>query len=334
MIKTACFKILFFGVLVFGIVACKNDVDVLAKYEENAVVYAILSASETTHFVKINKVFTNPNSKAMDVAQIADSLYFDTLTPEIVEQQTGKRIPLFKANVVLKDSGFFATAPNYLYATASNTILNPLYNYTVEFRLPKSQKLISATTNIVRPFTIQQPNLSFSNVLDFNMNARFNIRFLTPVNSKVFDAIFVFNYSETDKTDTMNITYKSISWKIMNNVKADKDRGGEIISTTVESISFYDLLVNNIQKNDNLIRKFVPCDLTIYAGNLELDTYIQSLQPSIGIVQKQSEYTNIINGVGIFSSRFIRNYPSLDLSTNTKNNIVVLDKYKFMGFVK
>lgn len=334
MIKTACFKILFFVAFVLGFVACKNDIDVLAKYEENAVVYAILSASETTHFVKINKVFTNPNAKASDVAQIADSLFFDTITPEIVEQQTGRRIPLYKANVVLKDSGFFATSPNYLYATPNNTILNPLYNYAIEFRLPKSQKLISASTNIVRPFNIQQPNLSFSNILDFNLNARFNIRFLTPINSKVFDAIFIFNYSETDKNNPGIVENKSISWKVMNNVKTDKDRGGEIISTMVESISFYDLLVSNIKKNDNVIRKFEPCQLTIYAGNLELDTYIQSLQPSIGIVQKQSEYTNINNGVGIFASRFIRNYSGLDLSTNTQNNIVNLDRYKFMGFVR
>ncbi len=311
MIKIPCFKILF-SVFVFSLfLGCSNELEVLEKYEENASIYALLDASQTRHFVKINKVFVNPNNRAQDIAQIADSLYFDSINPFIIENQTGNRFPLYRANIILKDSGYFLNSPNYLYATNSGVVLNPLFTYSIELRMPQSNKLVSATTNIVRPMSIINPNLNFSNIIDFNLSANFLVEFSSPVNSKIFDAYVTFNYSETDKNNPSNIEYKSIKWKVLNSIRSNKDGGGERIRNSIPSITFYDLLTTEIKLNTNVIRKFEPCQLEIIAGNLEIDTYIQSSTPSIGIVQKQSEYTNIQNGVGIFASRFTRRFSNL-----------------------
>ena len=72
----------------------------------------------------------------------------------------------------------------------------------------------------------------------------------------------------------------------------------------------------------------------LVSGNQELDNYIQASTPSIGIVQKQSEYTNVSNGVGIFASRNTYYIDQVDLSDITKNTIVSGADYKKMGFVK
>ena len=60
--------------------ACDDKLDAFAEYEENASVFAMLDPSQKIQFVKINKVFTSPNGSAFDVAKVADSLYFDSLT--------------------------------------------------------------------------------------------------------------------------------------------------------------------------------------------------------------------------------------------------------------
>ncbi len=55
--KNCVFFLTLLSVLVFSN-SCSNDVEVLAPYEENASIYALLDANASVQFVKINKVFT------------------------------------------------------------------------------------------------------------------------------------------------------------------------------------------------------------------------------------------------------------------------------------
>jgi hypothetical protein len=324
--------------------SCSNELDVLGDYQENAAVYGLLDPRDGVQLIKINKVFTNPNAKASDVARISDSLFFDTLSPELVEIETGRRIKLFKANVLLKDSGFFANSPNYLYATTERVYannpnnVNQLYNYRLEFILPKTGKQISVTTNMVRNFNIQSP---FNNALpfiprtvNFIPNSNFQLRFTSPVNGKIFDAYFNFNYTEVNKLDTNIKIEKTIRWKILRSYRTLNIKGNEAITAIVPGINFYNLLIEDIKENENVFRRFKEASLEIYAGNLELDNYIQASTPSIGIVQKQTDYSNINGGVGIFASRNTLFLDEITLSDFTKNLIVFDDKYKYLGFVK
>lgn len=336
---------MFFSSVVLILNSCSNELDVLGDYEENAAVFGMLDPRDGVQLIKINKVFTNPNAKASDVAQISDSLFFDTLSPELVELETGRRIPLFRANILLKDSGFFINSPNYLYATTERVYannpnnVNQLFNYRLEFKLPKTGKLISVTTNMVRNFNIQSP---FNNALpfiprtvNFIPNSNFQLRFSSPVNGKIFDAYFNFNYIEVNKLDTNVKEFKTIRWKILRSYRTASIKGGELISSITPGINFYNLLVEDIKANSNVFRRFATASLEIYAGNLELDNYIQASTPSIGIVQKQTDYTNINNGgVGIFASRNTLFLEGITLADFTKNLIVFDDKYKYLGFVK
>jgi len=69
-------------------------------------------------------------------------------------------------------------------------------------------------------------------------------------------------------------------------------------------------------------------------GNLELDNYIQAAEPSIGIVQKQTEYTNVKNGMGIFASRRVTSYNSLQLGTMAQSALYLSAEFRALNFVK
>jgi hypothetical protein len=344
MIKKLCFNFLYFLPLIVLLNSCSNELEVLGDYEENAAVYGLLDPRDNVQLIKINKVFTNPNAKASDVAQISDSLFFDTLSPELVELETGRRIPLFKANVLLKDSGFFANSPNYLYATTERVYannpnnVNQFYNYRLEFRMPKTGKQISVTTNMVRNFNIQSPfnsGLSFiPRTVNFVPNSNLQLRFLSPANGKIFDAFFNFNYTEINLADTNIKVEKTIRWKILRSYRTQSVRGNEAITALVPGINFYNILLDEIKEDVTVFRRFSECSLEVYAGNLELDNYIQASTPSIGIVQKQTDYSNVNGGVGVFASRNTLFLDGVNLTDFTKNLIVLDDKYKQLGFVK
>ncbi|MEZ4804131.1 MAG: hypothetical protein R2852_01215 [Bacteroidia bacterium] len=327
-----CFRFLFLLLTVLTINSCSNEIDVLADYEENASVYALLDPNQTWQFIKINKVFVNPNSKAKDVAKLADSLYFDTISPFLIENESGRRIPLFKANIALKDSGIFANSPNYLYVT--NERIFEDNSYRLEFNLPQTGKLVSASTNVVNtPFVVYPVSFS-QRALTVPQNASILLQFAAPKKGKIYDAYLYFNYTEINKFDTSQKTDYTIKWKILRSYRSLSDKGNEFVSQRISSSLFYDLLLSNIKPNVNVIRKFRTNEFELVSGNLELDNYIQASTPSIGIVQKQSEYTNILNGVGIFASRNTFYLDNIVLSELTKNVIVSSPDYKPLGFVK
>jgi hypothetical protein len=56
-----------------------------------------------------------------------------------------------------------------------------------------------------------------------------------------------------------------------------------------------------------------------YGGNQTLADYISVNQPSIGIVQKTAEYTNIEGGYGIFASRCIQEMRKVKLDASSIN---------------
>ena len=326
------FLYLVLGLSLLGFNSCANDIEVLAPYEENASIYALLDPNQFWQFIKINKVFINPNAKASDVAKIADSLYFDSIKPELLELETGNRFPLLKANVALKDSGMFASSPNYLYVT--NQRINNKYTYQIELNLPTSGKKVVAKTNIVYTPFVAYPVSPSQKIIAIQTSSSMQIQFMAPKNGKIFDAYFVFNYTEIDAFDTSKKTDKTIEWKILRSYRTLSDQGKEFVVQRIPGILFYDLLLSNIPYNPNVIRKFKPCSFMLVSGNQELDNYIQASTPSIGIVQKQSEYTNVSNGVGIFASRNTYYIDQVDLSDITKNTIVSGADYKKMGFVR
>ncbi len=69
--------------------------------------------------------------------------------------------------------------------------------------------------------------------------------------------------------------------------------------------------------------------LSRYTGNLdfmisvaapELNTYMEVNEPSNSIVQERPDYSNLTNGIGIFSSRF-RNVRAKKIHNETVQNI-------------
>lgn len=327
-----CFQYLFLLLCVFLFNGCSNDIDVLANYEENASVYALLDPNQAWQFVKINKVFVNPNSKASDVAKIADSLYFDSITPEIVELETGRRIALQRANIALKDSGVFAFSPNYIYVT--NQSISSKYTYQFEMTLPNSKKRVIAKTNVVNTPFVAYPVSPAQRIISIQTTSSIQIQFQAPKKGKIYDAYFHFNYTEIDKLDTNIKTEKTIAWKILRSYRSLSDLGNEFVFQRVSGILFFDQLLGNIPVNPNVFRRFKPCAFELVSGNLELDNYIQASAPSIGIVQKQSEYTNLSNGIGIFASRNTYYVDDVSLSENTKNIILGSPEYKGLNFVR
>ena len=57
-------------------------------------------------------------------------------------------------------------------------------------------------------------------------------------------------------------------------------------------------------------------------GTQDLKTYIDVNEPITGIVQERPQFTNINNGIGLFSSRYTREYVNLPLSPESLDYLI------------
>jgi hypothetical protein len=73
----------------------------------------------------------------------------------------------------------------------------------------------------------------------------------------------------------------------------------------IQGVQFYEFIGASLKVDGTVYRKMDSLDFEITGAGQDLANYIQVNTPSQGIVQKKPDYTNISNGVGIFSSRCI-----------------------------
>lgn len=69
---------------------------------------------------------------------------------------------------------------------------------------------------------------------------------------------------------------------------------------------FYSRLGQQLDDVLNVKRWAGPVDVVIATAADDLNTYLEVNAPSNSIIQEVPEFTNISNGVGIFSSRFTK----------------------------
>ena len=118
-------KIAFIAFVVFFISSCSNDIEVIGVWKDIPVVYGIVDRTADTNYIRIERAFLPPNQSAYEVAQIADSLYFDTNQVEVSMYRIGGSDTIFfptqpflveLQGQTARDSGIFANVPAYAYA--------------------------------------------------------------------------------------------------------------------------------------------------------------------------------------------------------------------------
>jgi len=81
----------------------------------------------------------------------------------------------------------------------------------------------------------------------------------------------------------------------------------------------------NLSKDDDVVRYFNSIDMLMTVGSEDLETYINVNKPITGIVQERPQFTNINNGIGLFSSRFTKIRFDYDLTSSTLDYLKSVD---------
>ncbi len=298
--------------------SCKTDVDINAHWKDITIVYGLLNQSDTAQYIRINKAFLGEGN-ALQMANIADSSLYDTavIQVKLIELNNGiarDSAMLYPVTEIQKDSGMFYYPSQILYKTKFH--LNSRYGYKLEIKNKKTGKIISAQTNLVEDFDVAKPSWSSKTISFISPGlGSYKVEWTSAKNAKRYEVLIRFHYREKSEhsSDTLN---KYVDWNL-GSIKSDDLLGGVQMYLPYEGTTFYTNMEAAIQnKNfDPTAKRFIgKVEFIFYAAGNELNTYIEVNGPYSGILQEKPEYTNIENGIGIFSSRYYKS-KSFSLST-------------------
>lgn len=293
----------FFAVII-TLFSCKNDLDINADWKETIVVYGMLNVNDSVQYVRVAKAFLNENSSALQVAKISDSLYLDSAMVTLRSSDNVFNRKLTRVWNMAKDSGLFANDKNPLYRlnTVGSTALDAGKRYILEVFSLKTGNTIRAETNLVGLANILSP------FRDSTSNFAVTPEYLTismraGTNSFAYDVKMDITYDEFPVNDTFRKTTKVATWNVLTNASS---LGNSNMLYKIPRLALLQFLRNTITADPGLYHRLKYAGIRVYGGNQLLSDYISVNEPSIGIVQKQAEFSNIQGGIGLFASRCIQ----------------------------
>ncbi len=313
----------------FLFTACNKDFSVGADYKDITAVFTLLSQSDTAHYVKITKGYYDEKQDNLLLAQNSDSIYYNNLEVKMEEISNGtvvNIIPLTRVDLNLegyqKDSGIFATTPNYAYKVKKP--LNSSRTYRIKIKNLSSGKEIEGETNIIDTAQLRFQN-PFINTqqLDFAVPFElYNFAWNAPANAVFYDITLRFWYEEIN-TNTLDTTYQYKDVPLIRNVLGSD---GGAVTATMKNTDFYLSLFSELGVPPAYISRRVDTpDLMVLAGGQTLKTYIDATTAQGGITYDQIKpnFTNLKGEdvLGIISTRAIRTMKQIPFTKATTDSI-------------
>lgn len=307
-----------FVVFALGFYSCETDIDVNADFEDIPVVVATIDPAESTHYIKITKAFLQDGVNAIDLAADADNFNYGADELDVVvEEYTSSNVLVNDytltrtENEIIKDPGIFDNSTNVLYKFDESAI-NQSNTYRLKIFNKTLSKEISAETEIVKDIVIVNPNnqskTSFFSGTPSTGNytdQTFEVRSGADVGR--IAATLIFNYTEHyTAASGLSPVQKSIRMSL-GEKKTTSNVGDETFMFDMSGEIFFGNVTSNTSSPSSISffshRELDRLSVEFTVAGTELNTFMEVSEPSNNVNQEKPAYTNIVNGLGIFSSR-------------------------------
>jgi hypothetical protein len=285
------------------LIGCENEIDLAGEFEDTTVVYGLLSASEDTNFIRVQKAFLEENTNALELAENPDNIYYDNLTVKLKNQQTGKEFEL-ESIKKKKEEGDFASAGHRVYFTTEKLKVNEPYQLQV---IQADGKLTTATTTILETATIKRPSISSSQTVGLvrqvtsglipeNYTLEINLSGQIAQAKVVCYFRYIEEFPNADVERLISVPVTTLSNEQLSFAEFEPEVNAELFYKTINNEVIRSNNKKRIPAQDNFIVEVTGVDRTY-------SQYTFVYGPIDGITQVKPEYSNVINGIGVLASR-------------------------------
>jgi hypothetical protein len=323
------FKSLALVLVVLGLYSCENEINLNAPYKETGVIYGILDKDLDTQVVRIQKAFLGEGN-ALVMAENADSVYYadGVLDVKMYQLNASNLIidsfPMTRFLGPPKDQGTFPASPNILYKNNGQT-LDPNSKYKIVVRNFNTGNVFSSQTPIVNDVIIERPTASVNQLIRFTGPNPLEVIYTTISSGYIYNLAIRFHYTEEDiNSGVIDSSY--IDWFFPNEVVVISQIDGLPVKPRIEmeiaGDKFYKFVGSQIAVNPNVIRRPGKLDFKVTVGAEFLANYVDINAPGTNLLTSPPQYSNVDNGLGIFSSRSFTILPNKELDQQSKAELV------------
>ncbi len=306
--------------------SCNKKLNVNADWRDITVVYGILSQNEDTTFIKVTKAFLGEGD-ALQFAKIPDSSsYPDKLDVKLEAWSGSTLVSTYIFDTITKhqkekgDSIFYYPDQLVYYNPTGHLDENNTYRLKITHK--KTGVVDSAITKLVHSFIVEIPD-PFIKKVDYIPGHNFDVKFEPAFGGKRYQLLIRFHYLETTSSGTQP---KSFEWMLFNNMQVVNpyEPSPEPILAGFLGDVFYTVVAGNIKDDPNVTSRAARgVDYIFSVASEDLNTYMEATEPSLSIIQERPSFSNIYNGIGLFSSRFVNEIDSIALGSSTLDQLKV-----------
>ncbi|HBS87153.1 MAG: hypothetical protein A2W91_02960 [Bacteroidetes bacterium GWF2_38_335] len=303
--------------------SCRTDFDVNAEWEDISVVYCLLNPKDSVHYVKVNKVFLG-EMDAYEMAKYSDSVNYEEATVVLEFYKDGMlegSYQFVKTTDIVKEDGIFSTENNIIYKYSG--MISSDGNYVLRINIPGKEE-ITAETNMISSLTVLNPQPG-KRVNFAKYETPFITKWKSSKNARLYEIAIYFKYYEIKDGGTPVL--KTIKW-VQPSEQSKTAAGDEDMQQVINGQSFFNFVFATISAeegyNDPSIKRVIKRKTFTFEfvlGGEDLNTFIEVNRPSNGIVQEKPAFTNINNGIGVFSCRFNHSLVGLETFTGTIDSL-------------
>ncbi|HXC04308.1 MAG TPA: hypothetical protein VNZ86_06110 [Bacteroidia bacterium] len=302
--------------------ACKTDFKLTSTWKEQMVIFGLLNQSDTVQYIRINKTFLG-DGNAYSMAQVNDSINYKYMLNVKLEKWTlggGALVNTFVIDTtssIAQTNTPFANSPTLLYRVHTGianplssdyeyhlTVVNPVTGYTAKAMTPLVVGYDSNNThqngislNLITPDPIFTSAYNF-----YNTSIPFKIHWQTSTNGRIYNPVLRIHYTEYDLSSVGTNKYVD---KDFGNYTSQSTLGGEDQYASMSWDEFRYFIPAAMGSSAGVSKRVITsCEFLMYVGGDEFNTYMEVNMPVSSITGEKPTYTNILNGIGLFSTRY------------------------------
>ena len=299
--------------------SCKTEFQTVAPYKEMVCVYGLIEQQQNINYIRINRVFLT-DGNAYDVALNNDSVNFKQgeLTVTLEKYRDGvlkASFPLSDTVLTTLPSGDFNSSQrlwvcyNQLASFGSGgTDEGTTISYKLKIHNNITGKEFTGETKMVQDAMVDIAAggpLSGTTIGLTNPNFPVKLAMFNPQYGKLDNMILRFFYQEfPNVNDTTVYSDKFVDWNLGNQVVENVNLTNSSVKYQFMGEDFYRFLTTVIHPDAGIWARKVRYIQVIFTScGEEFQLFTDVNTPSNTIVQEKPIYSNISDGVGVFSSR-------------------------------
>jgi len=301
--------------------SCKNSLNVQAPYKDVTVVYGLMDQNDPVHYIRINKGFEG-NGDAYSMAKQYDSIYYPVgIITAVLEDSNPtteaivNTITLDTTTTVPLNPGIFSYPKQLLYYT--NATLNPNDYYNLILTNTKTGKRLHGVTPLLSDVTFTDlpylPNPRGTFYLASSPAAT-QINWTSSPNVRIYQMTLLFYYD--NQVGAGPRVLQSPLELVFAQQTAPNLTGAAMMSYNLTCQQLFSLILSTLQPESGVARYADSLGIIFTSGTDDLNTYVQLSQPPSGINQDIPSFSDVTNGVGLYTARHVQTfYQMIDPAT-------------------